>query len=101
MKNVSPELPADATTIMPVADALSLATASASYDSPNGDPSDILITSRRSLTSSSPFGSVAQSIASTTTEVLPPQPNTRSAYSSALGATPGPMRNVPGSVDGL
>ena len=34
--------------------------------------------------------STAHSIASTTTSVEPSQPNTRTAYKSALGATPGP-----------
>ena len=33
----------------------------------------------------------AQSIASDTTLVDPAQPNTRTAYKSALGATPGPI----------
>ena len=50
--------------------------------SPNGDPSDMLITSMWCFT--------AQSIASSTTSVVPVQPKMRSAYRVAPGAVPGP-----------
>src|SRR6478735_1102672 len=48
-------------------------------------------TSRWSAKLPSPFGSAAQSSAGVTRLVEPSQPNTRSAYRSAWGATPGPM----------
>src|SRR5687768_63904 len=80
----APLLPAEATTITPEAAALVDASADGSVDRPNGEPSDMLITSM-SL-------STAQSMASTVTSVEPAQPKTRRAYRSASGATPGPMR---------
>src|SRR5262245_60820203 len=62
--------------------ALLEATASGESGVPNGEPSDMLMTSMSLAT--------AHSIASTTTSVEPAQPNTRTAYRSAFGATPGP-----------
>src|SRR5882762_11998957 len=79
-----PLLPAEATTITPALAALLAAIASAESFVPNGEPSDMLTTSM-SL-------STAHSRASTTTSVEPSQPNTRTAYRSAFGATPGPTR---------
>src|SRR5438045_9790627 len=83
---LGPLLPADVTTMTPAFAALVDATAEGSSFEPNGEPSDMLITSM-SL-------STAQSMASTVTSVEPSQPNTRTAYSSALGATPGPMAQL-------
>src|SRR6185503_8726355 len=77
-----PELPAEATTITPLFAALVEATALGSSTEPKGEPSDMLITSM-SL-------STAHSMASTVTSVDPAHPKTRTAYRSALGATPGP-----------
>ena len=75
-------MPADATTMTPALAAFAAATAEGSLASPNGPPSDMLMTSMS--------WSTAHSMASTTTSVEPWQPKTRMAYSSALGATPGP-----------
>ncbi len=77
-----PSLPAEITTTTPALAALVAASASGESLVPKGDPSDMLMTSR-SL-------STAHSIASITTSVEPLQPNTRIAYRSAFGATPGP-----------
>jgi len=55
---------------------------------PKFEPSDMLITSIPLTT--------AQSMASVTTLVFPLHPKTRTEYRSALGATPGPIRNAPG-----
>src|SRR6185312_4730094 len=66
-----PLLPAAATTTTPAFAALVAAFADGSSLVPNGEPSDMLITSM-SL-------STAQSMASTTTSVGPAQPNTRTA----------------------
>ena len=71
MYGFGPLLPADATTMTPAFAAFVDATASGSSALPNGDPSDMLITSMS--------WSTAQSIASTTTFVEPTQPNTRIA----------------------
>src|SRR5438552_12389367 len=79
-----PALPAAATTIRPASAAASDASASAVSSGPKSAPRDMLITSIPCST--------AQSIASTTTLVDPAQPKTRTAYTSASGATPGPMR---------
>ena len=78
-----PEFPLEATTTMPAFTAFSDASASASSSVPKSAPSDMLITCMSCAT--------AQSIASTTNLVPPVQPNTRTAYRSASGATPGPM----------
>src|SRR6185295_3928827 len=83
---MSPALPAAETTTSPALDASSAALASALSAGEKSAPSDMLITSM-SL-------SMAHSMASVTTLVEPSQPNTRTAYRSAFGATPGPMRNV-------
>src|SRR6266540_661055 len=80
-----------ATTTTPSAAALSLAAAEASSGVPLATPSDMLSTSRWSEGSPSSFGSVAQSIACVVSVLLPAHPNTRSAYSFACGATPGPI----------
>ena len=79
-----PSLPADATTMTPAFAALVAAAALGSSAPPNGEPSDMLMTCM-------PL-STAHSIASTVRSVEPSQPNTRTAYSSAFGATPGPIR---------
>src|SRR6266568_1082571 len=84
----APLLPAEATTIIPALATFVEAIADASSAVPNGEPSDMLITSMPS--------SKAMLIASTVTFVKPVQPNTRYAKRSALGATPGPIRNAPG-----
>ena len=65
---LGPSLPAEATTSTPARDALSAATASGSVASPNGEPSDRLMTSMPSAT--------AWLMASTTTSVEPSQPKT-------------------------
>ena len=64
-----PLLPAEVTTITPAFAAFVEATADGSSFEPNGEPSDMLITSM-SL-------STAHSIASTVTSVEPAHPNTR------------------------
>src|SRR5215467_111924 len=64
-----PLLPADATTMTPSLAALFEATADGSSALPNGEPSDMLMTSMWLLT--------AHSIASTVTSVEPAQPKTR------------------------
>src|SRR5574338_117918 len=79
-----PELPAEVTTVTPAAAALVAATAEGSSARPKGEPSDMLMTLAPAAT--------AISIASTVTSVEPSQPKTRKKYSSASGATPGPMR---------
>ena len=66
----------------PALAALLAATAVGSSALPNGEPSDMLMTSMSFAT--------AHSMASTVTSVEPSQPNTRTAYRSASGATPGP-----------
>src|SRR2546426_6896805 len=68
---LGPALPADATTMTPALAAVVDATADGSSFEPNGEPSDMLMTSM-SL-------STAHSIAPTTTSVGPWQPNTRTA----------------------
>src|SRR6266550_567979 len=79
---LAPLFPADATTMIPSFAAFDDATAEGSSAVPYGDPSDMLITSMSLLT--------AHSMPSTVTSVEPAQPNTRIAYRSAFGATPGP-----------
>src|SRR5579863_5017381 len=79
MKKVSLELPAEIATITPAAAAFWAAIAVGLVTVPKSEPSDMLITSRWSDRSPSPSGSIAQSMAWTTTPVLPPQPNTRRA----------------------
>src|SRR5439155_6321876 len=64
-----PLLPAEATTTVPASDALFEATASGLVASPNGEPSDMLMTSMPSIT--------AWLMASVTTLVEPEQPKTR------------------------
>src|SRR5258708_5100801 len=88
MYGLGPPLPADATTTTPAFAAFVDATADGSSFEPKSEPSDMLMTSM-SL-------STAQSIASTTTSVEPAQPNTRTAYRSAFGATPGPTLKLAG-----
>src|SRR6476619_6735216 len=66
---LGPSLPADVTTTTPSLAALVVATADGSSFDPNGEPSDMLMTSRWFLT--------AHSIASTVTSVEPAQPKTR------------------------
>src|SRR5256885_17026744 len=78
---VRPALPAEATTMTPAFSAVVEAIASADWSVPKSEPSDMLTTCMSCST--------AHSRASTTTLVLPWQPNTRTAYRSALGATPG------------
>src|SRR5205807_4198584 len=92
---LGPLLPADATTMTPALAAFVDATASGSSFEPNGEPSDMLMTSI-SL-------STAHSIASTVTSVAPAQPKMRTAYRSAFGATPGPTFHLSGApiVDAL
>src|SRR4029079_13647826 len=85
MYGMLPALPAAETTTTPAFDASSAALASALSAGPKSEPSDMLMTSM-SL-------SMAHSMASVTTLVEPAQPNTRTAYRSAFGATPGPIRN--------
>ena len=90
-----PELPADATTMIPAFSALVEARESADWSVPKLLPSDMLIT--WILTPGCPplrLSSITQLIASTTTSVLPSQPKTRTPKRSALGATPGPMRKL-------
>src|SRR5258708_4618590 len=89
MKKVSLELPAEMATITPARAALSAATELELTAEPKFDPRDMLMTSRWSERSPSSLGSIAQSMASATRPVLPAQPNTRRAYSSAFGALPG------------
>ena len=81
-----PSLPAEATTITPALTAFVDATADGSSALPNGEPSDMLMTSM--------WFATAHSIASTVTSVEPSQPKTRSAYRVACGAMPGPMFHV-------
>ena len=89
----APLLPADVMTMTPAFAALVDATEDGSSFVPNADPSDMLMTSM-------PL-STAHSMASTVTSVEPRQPNTRTPYRCARGATPGPIRNLPGvNVDG-
>src|SRR5882724_3362943 len=82
---LGPELPAEQTTMTPAFAAFVEATALGSSALPNGEPSDMLITSMPLAT--------AHSMASTVTSVEPPQPKTRTAYRSAFGATPGPTNH--------
>ena len=88
-----PAFPAEATTTIPALTAFSEASASAESSVPKSEPSDMLITCMPCCT--------AQSMPSTTTSVVaePLQPNTRTSYRSASGATPGPMVNVKAGVD--
>ena len=74
--------------MIPAADALLIASLSELSAAPHSEPSDMLMTSMLFAT--------AQSMASLTTLVDPAQPNTRTAYSWAIGATPGPIANAPG-----
>ena len=83
---MGPLFPAATTTTIPASTAFSDASASAEPSVPNGAPSDMLTTCMSFST--------AQSSASTMTLVDPEQPNTRIAYKSASGATPGPMPNA-------
>ena len=77
MYGLWPALPAEATTMTPSLAALLAATADGSSAPPNGEPSDMLMTSMS--------WSTAHSMASTVTSVEPSQPNTRIAYRSAFG----------------
>src|SRR2546427_8643406 len=95
---MSPPLPAAATTTTPCCESWLDSTESPSCDEPKSEPSDMLTTSSRSDGSPSPFGSSAQSSAAPTSWVEPAQPKTRSPYSEALGATPGPIFSVPNGV---
>ena len=81
MYGFGPVLPAEATTTTPAAWAFWAAIESESPALPKVEPRDMLITSSLCAT--------AQSMASVTTSVEPSQPNTRIAYRSAFGATPG------------
>src|SRR5262245_54793813 len=81
-----PALPAAATTISPASAAASDASASAVFSGPKSAPRDMLMTSIPCCT--------AQSIASTTKLVDPVHPKTRTANTSASGATPGPILKV-------
>ena len=78
-----PLLPAEVTTITPALAAFVEATADGSSLEPNGEPSDMLITSMSFST--------AHSIASTVTSVEPRSRRRGSPYRSAFGATPGPI----------
>src|SRR5882672_6462983 len=86
MYGFGPLFPAEATTTTPASTALVDASALASSTRPKDEPRDMFTTCMWFLT--------AQSSASTTTFVDPVQPKTRTAYRSASGATPGPMRNA-------
>src|SRR5689334_13195676 len=88
MYGLGPSLPAAATTMIPALAALVAAAEVGSSFEPNTPPSDMLMTSM-SL-------STAQSMPSRTSSVGPRQPNMRTAYRSAFGATPGPTTNVAG-----
>ena len=66
---LGPLLPAEVTTMTPALAAFVDATADGSFVDPNGEPSDMLITSMSFST--------AHSIASTVTSVEPAQPKTR------------------------
>jgi hypothetical protein len=83
MYGAAPALPEADATRMPACAAFVTASASASSAVPKSAPNDMLMTSMSFAT--------AQSMASTTRSVEPVQPKTRTAYSSALGATPGPI----------
>src|SRR6266850_2191813 len=81
-----PAFPADATTMIPAFAALVDDSALDENSAPQLDPRDMFTTSMWLAT--------AQSSASVTTSVLPSHPKTRTAYRSALGATPGAMRKL-------